>query len=184
MGRCWREKTLAPCVTQLGLNLHLPVMHLGDNDGRGVVYDRFGAPLLEEGETVKAVRKATALALFKGRKARGQPLLHHGQGEVELTMTARRLIVLVDPSLASARDVLKLPGDESWTKGMELFEVIQGRGRYYLVLQWSEIPKVRVPSPRKETATIPIRAAAGGDHTLLVDRETAAWIERYWKTFR
>ena len=73
MGRCWREKTLAPCATQLGLNLHLPVMHLGDNDGRGVVYDRFGAPLLEEGETVKAVRKATALALFKGRKAEQDP---------------------------------------------------------------------------------------------------------------
>jgi hypothetical protein len=159
-------------------------MRLGDNDGRGVVYDRFGTPMLEEDETVEATRKATALALFEGRKARGQPLLHHGQGEVELTMTARRLIVLVDPSLTSARDVLKLPGDESWTKGMELFKVIQGRGRYYLVLEWSEIPKVKVPSPRKETGTIPVRSREGGDHTLLVDRETAAWVERYWKASR
>jgi hypothetical protein len=159
-------------------------MRLGDNDGRGVVYDRFGALILEEGEEVEATRTATALALFEGRKARGQPLLHHGQGETVLTMTARRLIVLVDPSLASARDVLKLPGDESWTKGMALFEVIQGRGRYYLVLEWSEIPKVKVPSPRKETATVPVRAKGGGEHTLLVDRETAAWVERYWRSFR
>jgi hypothetical protein len=156
-------------------------MRLGDNDGRDVVYDRFGAPILEEGEEVEATRTATALALFEGKRARGQPLLHHGQGETVLTMTPRRLIVLVDPSLTSARDVLKLPGDESWTRGMELFSVIQGRGRYYLVLEWSEIPKVRVPSPRKETATIPVRAGEGGDHTLLVDRETAAWMERSWR---
>jgi hypothetical protein len=159
-------------------------MLLGDNDGRGVVYDRFGAPILQEGETLEATRKTTALALFKGRKAKGPPLLHHGQGETVLTMTDRRLIVLVDPSLSSARDVLKLPGDESWTKGMELFEVIQGRGRYYLVLEWSEVPKVRVPSARKATATIPVRSAGDSDHTLLVDRESAAWIERTWREVR
>ena len=159
-------------------------MLLGDNDGRGVVYDRLGSPILEEGETVDAIRTADALALFEGRKTRGPPLLHHGQGETVLTMTDRRLIVLVDPSLTSARDVLRLPGDESWTRGMELFEVIQGRGRYYLVLEWSEVPKVRVPSTRKETTTIPVRPKGGGDHTLLVDRETAAWIERTWRTQR
>ena len=96
-------------------------------------------------------------------------------------MTEGRLIVLIDPSLDTARRVLQLPGDESWTKGMDLFQVIQGRGRYYMVLDWSEIPKVRLPSARKETATIPIVAADGGMYTLLVDRETAAWIERSWK---
>jgi hypothetical protein len=159
-------------------------MRLGDNDGRGVVYDRFGAPILGEGEPVEATRKAESMALYEGRRARGQPLLHHGQGEVGMTMTDRRLIVLVDPSLASARDVLKLPGDESWTKGMELFKVIQGRGRYYLVLTWDEIPKVRVPSPKKATATIPVKSSEGGAYTLLVDRETAAWIERTWQASR
>jgi hypothetical protein len=159
-------------------------MRLGDNDGRGKVYDRFGTLILEEGETVEATRKAEALALFEGKRAKGQPLLHHGQGEVDLTMTDRRLIVLVDPSLSSAREVLQLPGDESWTKGMELFEVIQGRGRYYLVLEWSEIPKMRVPSVKRATATIPIRNADDEVYTLLVDRESAAWIERTWKTFR
>ncbi len=159
-------------------------MLLGDNDGRGVVYDRFGSPILNEGETLDTTRKATALALFEGRKAKGPPLLHHGQGETVLTMTDRRLIVLVDPSLTSARDVLRLPGDESWTRGMELFEVIQGRGRYYLVLEWSEVPKVKVPSVRKDTATIPVRSRGGGEHTLLVDRETSAWIERSWRTHR
>jgi hypothetical protein len=156
-------------------------MRLGDNDGRGEVYDRFGAPILEEGEAVEATRTAEVLALFEGKKAKGQPLLHHGQGEVGLTMTDRRLIVLVDPSLTSARDVLLLPGAESWTKGMELFEVIQGRGRYYLVLTWSEIPKVKVPSQKKQTGTIPLRSKEGDPFILLVDRETAAWIERSWK---
>ncbi len=159
-------------------------MMLGDNDGRGVVYDRWGAPILEEGELIEARRTATTLALFEGRRARGQPLLHHGQGEVGLTMTDRRLIVLVDPSLATARDVLHLPGEESWTRGMELFEVIQGRGRYYLVLAWSEMPRVKVPSPRKATATIPLRSSGGEDHTLVVDRETSAWIERSWRVHR
>jgi hypothetical protein len=67
---------------------------------------------------------------------------------------------------------------------MELFEVIQGRGRYYLVLEWSEIPKMRVPSVKRATATIPIRNADDEVYTLLVDRESAAWIERTWKTFR
>ncbi len=178
------QKAFPPGTRQLWEHNHPLAMRLGDNDGRGVVYDRFGAPVLEEGETVDTTRKAEALALFRGRKAKGQPLLHHGQGEVELTMTDRRLIVLIDPSLSSARDVLRLPGDESWTKGMELFEVIQGRGRYYMLLQWSELPKVKVPSSRKETATIPVRSTDGGDHTLLVDRETAAWIERSWRAFR
>lgn len=159
-------------------------MRLGDNDGRGEVYDRYGSPVLGDGETIETTRKATALALFEGRRARGQPLLHHGQGETVLTLTDRRLIVLVDPSLTSARDVLQLPGDESWTRGMELFEVIQGRGRYYLVLEWPEVPRVKVPSPRKGTATIPVRPSGGGDHTLLVDRETAAWIERTWRAHR
>lgn len=159
-------------------------MLLGDNDGRGVVYDRWGAPILEEGEGIAARRTATTLALFGGRKAKGQPLLHHGQGEVGLTMTDRRLIVLVDPSLATARDVLHLPGEESWTRGMELFEVIQGRGRYYLVLSWSELPRVKVPSSRKATATIPVRTSEGGEYTLMVDRETSAWIERSWKQLK
>lgn len=159
-------------------------MRLGDIDGREVVYDRFGTPILEEGEPVEATRTAEVLAFFVGRKAKGQPLIHHGQGEVGLTMTDRRLIVLVDPSLASARDVLKLPGDESWTKGMELFEVIQGRGRYYLVIEWSEIPKIKVPSAKRSTATIPVKSIDGGVFTLLVDRESAAWVERTWQTFR
>ena len=159
-------------------------MRLGDNDGRGTVYDRMGAPLLEDGEPVEATRTAEAMALFEGKKAKGQPLIHHGQGEVGLTMTDRRLIALVDPSLTSARDVLKLPGAESWTKGVELFTVIQGRGRYYLVLRWSEIPSVKVPSSRKATATIPVRTDEGRVCTLLVDRESAAWIERTWKAFR
>jgi len=159
-------------------------MLLGDNDGRGVVYDRWGSPIMEEGETVEARRTATTLALFDGRKAKGQPLLHHGQGEVGLTMTDRRLVVLVDPSLATARDVLHLPGEESWTRGMELFQVIQGRGRYYLVLSWSELPRVKVPSPRKATATIPVRSTEGRECTLAVDRETSAWIERSWRVHR
>lgn len=158
-------------------------MRLGDNDGRGVVYDRFGAPILEEEEPIEATRTAETLVLFEGKKAKGQPLLHHGQGEVALTLTDRRLIVLVDPSLASARDVLQLPGDESWTKGKELFEVIQGRGRYYLVIEWSEIPMIKVPSAKRATATIPVKSIDGGVYTLLVDRESAAWVERTWQAF-
>ena len=158
-------------------------MRLGDNDGRGVVYDRFGAPILEEGEPIEATRTAETLELFEGKRAKGQPLLHHGQGEVALTLTDRRLIVLVDPSLASARDVLQLPGDESWTKGKELLKVIQGRGRYYLVLRWSEIPKMNVPSAKRATATIPVKNIDGGVFTLVVDRESAAWVERTWKAF-
>lgn len=153
-------------------------MRLGDLDGLGGVYDRQGRPVLEEDEEVQAERTATAFALFDGRRARGQPLLHHGQGEVGMTMTDRRLIVLVDPSLGTARRVLQLPGDESWTKGMELFEVIQGRGRYYLVLRWSEVPRVKVPSPKKATATLRLQPEGGGAATLLVDRETSAWLER------
>jgi len=175
---------LRPCVMDLAEQRHPPPMRLGENDGRGVVYDRFGAPILEEGEPVEATRTAEALALFEGKRAKGQPLIHHDLGEVGLTMTDRRLIVLVDPSLASARDVLKLPGDESWTKGKELFEVILGRGRYYLVLAWSEIPNIRVPSKKKPTATMPIKSAEGGVFTLMVDRESAAWIERTWKASR
>ena len=180
---CW-GKRLALGKTQLGEYFHPLPMLLGDNDGRGVVYDRRGAPLLEEGEPVEATRTAEALALFEGKKAKGQPLIHHGQGEVGLTMTDRRLIVLVDPSLTSARDVLKLPGAESWTKGVELFTVIQGRGRYYLVLKWSEIPVMKVPSSRKATATIPIKTDEGRVYTLLVDRETAAWVNRTWSMAR
>lgn len=159
-------------------------MRLGDNDGRGVVYDRFGAPILEDGEPVEVQRTGEVLALYEGKRAKGMPVIHHGQGEVGMTMTDRRMIILIDPSLASARDVLKLPGDESWTKGMELFEVIQGHGRYYLVLAWSEIPKVKVPSPKRATATIPVSTAEGGAYTLLVDRESAAWIERSWRAHR
>jgi hypothetical protein len=159
-------------------------MLLGDNDGLEVVYDKRGAPILKADEVIVAQRTATILALFEGKKAKGQPLLHHRQGEVGLTMTRSNLIVLVDPSLATARGVLNLPTDEAWTKGMELFEVIQGRGRYYLVLEWSEIPKVKVPSLKKETATIPVRASDGRVLTLMVDRETAAWIERAWRMAR
>ena len=175
---------MRPSATQLGKHLHPPLMRLGDIDGREVVYDRFGTPILAEGEPVEATRTAEVLAFFVGRKAKGQPLIHHGQGEVGLTMTDRRLIVLVDPSLASARDVLNLPGAESWTKGKELFKVIQGRGRYYLVLRWSEIPKIKVPSAKRSTATIPVKSIDGGVFTLLVDRESAAWVERTWQAYR
>jgi hypothetical protein len=153
-------------------------------DGLGTVYDRWGKPVLGEGESISVQRTAEAFALFEGRRPRGPPLLHHGQGEVAITMTGGRLIVLVDPSLGTARRVLQLPGAESWTRGMELFEVIQGRGRYYMVLEWSEILKVRLPSPKKETATIPVRSSEGGVYTMLVDRETAAWVERSWRASR
>ncbi len=159
-------------------------MRLGDLDGRGIVYDRRGRPLLEEGERLVAERKAEAMALFEGKRARGQPLIHHGQGEVALSMTDRRLYVIVDPSLGQARRVLHLPGAESWTRGMELFEVIQGHGRYYLVLEWSELPRVRVPAAGKEVARIPIRTSEGGVLTLVVDRESGAWIESAWRGAR
>lgn len=156
-------------------------MHRGDMDGLRVVYDRMGKPILEEGESISAQRTATTFALFEGKRAKGQPLLHHGQGEVGCTMTDRRLIVLIDPSLETARRVLQLPGGESYTKGTELFEVILGHGRYYLVLEWSEIPKIRVPTAKKETTTFAVRPAEGDVHTLLADRETAAWVERSWR---
>ena len=153
-------------------------MRLGDLDGLREVYDRLGHPILEEDEEILAERKATAFALFEGKKTKGQPLFFHGQGEVGITMTDRRLIVLIDPSLGTARRVLELPGEESWTKGKELFEVIQGRGRYYLVLRWHELPRIKVPSPKRSTATIPIRPEQGGAATMMVDRETSAWLER------
>ena len=159
-------------------------MRLGDLDGLLVVYDRQGRPILEEGESLETERTATALALFEGKRAKGQPLLHHGQGEVGCTMTDRRLIVLIDPSLETARRVLQLPGGESYNKGTELFEVILGRGRYYLVLGWSEIPKMKVPSANRSTATFAVVPAEGGVHTLMVDRETCAWIERAWRRNR
>jgi hypothetical protein len=158
-------------------------MRLGDLDGLRVVYDRQGRPILEEGESMEAEWTATTLALYEGKRAKGQPLLHHDQGEVGCTMTNRRLIVLIDPSLEKARRVLQLPGDESYTKGMELFEVIQGHGRYYLVLEWSEIPKIKVPSGKRETSTFAVIPAEGAVHTLLVDRETCAWTERVWRMY-
>ena len=99
-------------------------------------------------------------------------------------MTDRRLIVLIDPSLETARRVLQLPGGESYTKGTELFEVILGRGRFYLVLEWSEIPRIKVPPAKRSTATFAVVPAEGGVHTLLVDRETCAWIERVWRMYR
>jgi hypothetical protein len=52
-------------------------MRLGDNDGRGKVYDRFGTLILEEGETVEATRKAEALALF-------EPAAHRAGGPVSV----------------------------------------------------------------------------------------------------
>lgn len=158
-------------------------MLIGDLDGLRVVYDRQGRPILEEGESFEAEWTATILALYEGKRAKGQPLLHHDQGEVGCTMTNRRLIVLIDPSLEKARRVLQLPGDESYTKGMELFEVIQGHGRYYLVLEWSEIPNIKVPSEKKETSTFAVIPTEGAIHTLLVDRETCAWTERVWRMY-
>ena len=159
-------------------------MRLGDLDGLRFIYDRQGRPILEEGESLETERTATALTLFEGKRAKGQPLLHHGQGEVACTITDRRLIVLIDPSPETARRVLQLPGGESYTKGTELFEVIQGHGRYYLVLEWSEIPKIKVPSVKKETVTFAVSPAEGEVHTLMVDRETCAWIERVWRMYR
>jgi hypothetical protein len=66
---------------------------------------------------------------------------------------------------------------------VELFTVIQGRGRYYLVLDWSEIPKMKVPSAKKATATITITSTDGRPYILLMDRESTAWVERTWKAF-
>ncbi|MCK4970199.1 MAG: hypothetical protein KAS77_06725, partial [Thermoplasmata archaeon] len=109
-------------------------------DGLKVVYDRLGKPILEDGESIVAQRTATYFEAYHSKKAKGRPIIHHGQGEVGLTMTETRLIILADPDLEPARRVLQLPGDESWTKGKELFNVIQGHGRYYMVLDWSEIP--------------------------------------------
>jgi hypothetical protein len=159
-------------------------MIIGDMDGLKVVYDRLGKPILEEGESIIGERTATAFAAYHGKKAKGRPVAHDGLGEVGFTLTEDRLIVLIDPSMDTARRVLHLPGTESWTKGKELFKVIPSRGRYYMVLDWSEIPKIKLPSTKKETATIPIVATDGGMYTLLVDRESAAWIERSWKASR
>ncbi len=156
-------------------------MWLGDMEGLRVKYTRFGEPILAEGERLVAEHTAQVLALFEGKKPKGEPLIHHGQGEVGCHLTDRRLLVLVDPSLQRARSVLHLPGEESWTRGMELFTVIQGRGRYVLELAWSEIPRVRLPSRRKEVVRVPVEPEGGGPHTLVVDRETAGWIEKVWR---
>ncbi len=159
-------------------------MRRGDLDGLDILYDRIGRPILDEGEVLIAERSATVLALYEGRKAKGQPLLHHGQGDPLVVLTQRRLLVLVDPSLGMARDVLKLPGGESYTRGLELFKVIQGRGRYYLEVVWSELPEVKLPSQKRTTTTIAIRPNEGPEHTLRVDRETAVWIEGAWRDAR
>ena len=156
-------------------------MRLGDLDRLGVLYDKLGRPILAEGEVLLAERTAEALALFKGKRAKGTPLLHSGQGDALVVLTDRRLIVLVDPSLHGARRVLHLPGAESWTRGMELFRVIQGRGRYYAEVDWYEVPRVSVPAGRRRrTVAIPLAPEAGGSHVLLVDRETAGWVESIW----
>lgn len=153
-------------------------MRLGDLDGLQSVYDKLGSPILEEGERLLAEHAAGALAFFEGKRPKGEPLIHQGQGEVSCHLTDRRLIVLVDPSLRKARSVLQLPGEESWTRGMELFSVIQGRGRYYLVLPWSEVGRVRLPFKRKGTVRIPVGPDGGPQGTLVVDRETAGWIAK------
>lgn len=159
-------------------------MRLGDLDGLDSVYDRFGTPLLGEGEHLEVEHTATALALFEGKRARGAPLIHHGQGEVECHLTDRRMLVLVDPSIEGARSVLHLPGEESWTRGMELFEVIQGRGRYFLELAWSEVVRVRLPGRGRDAVAVPLRPEGLGPHVLVVDRETAAWAQRAWRAWR
>ncbi len=156
-------------------------MRLGDLDGLAVLYDKLGHPILADGEVQVGERAAEALALYRGRKARGEPLLHHGQGDVLVVLTDRRMLVLVDPSLGRARRVLHLPGEESWARGMELFAVIQGRGRYYLEVPWGEVPRVRVPARGSEPVEIALRPALDEEHVLVVDRETAAWVERGWK---
>ena len=157
---------------------HSRAMRLGDLDGLGVLYDKVGRPILGEGERLIAERRATLMALFEGKRAKGQPRLHHDQGDVLVVLTDRRLLLLVDPSLGRARDVLRLPGEESWTRGMEMFKVIQGRGRYYVELSWTELAKVKLPSQRRTAVTIPVMADGGVPHILQVDRETAAWIEQ------
>jgi hypothetical protein len=159
-------------------------MKLGDLDGLEVLYDKMGQLVFEEGETFIADRSATVMALYDGKRAKGTPKIHNGQGDVTIHLTDRRMVVLVDPSLSHARRVLHLPGGESWTRGKELFEVIQGRGRYYLTLEWSEIPRIRLPSEKKETVNITLRPMDGGVAILLVDRESAAWIEQAWRTSR
>lgn len=156
-------------------------MRLGDLDGLGVLYDKLGRPILADGEVLLAERTAEALALFEGKRAKGTPLLHSGQGDALVVLTDRRLLVLVDPSLHGARRVLHLPGAESWTRGMELFAVIQGRGRYYAELNWYEVPRVSVPAGRRKRAVaIHLAPEGGGPRVLLVDRETAGWIEGVW----
>jgi hypothetical protein len=155
-------------------------MRLGDLDGLMVLYDKIGKPILADGEVLLAQRTAEALALYRGRRTKGEPLIHSGQGDTLVVLTDRRLLVLVDPSLHAARRVLHLPGAESYTLGRELFTVIQGRGRYYLDIPWYELPKVSVPAKRRGTVRIPVAPEGGGPHLLLVDRETAGWIERIW----
>jgi hypothetical protein len=157
-------------------------MRLGDLDGLDVLYDRVGRPILADGEVLVAKRRAEALALHEGKRARGAPRLHHGQGDVLVVLTSQRLLVLVDPSLQGARRVLHGPGEESWTRGMQLFAVIQGRGRYYLELTWDELPKVRVGGRSREVVDIPVRPREGGPHLLTVDRETAAWVASAWRS--
>ena len=156
-------------------------MRLGDLDGLGVLYDKLGRPILAGGEVLLAERTAEELALHKGKRAKGTPLLHSGQGDALVVLTDRRLVVLVDPSLHGARRVLHLPGAESWTRGMELFAVIQGRGRYYVELNWHEVPRVSVPAGRRKRAVaIPLAPEGDGPHVLLVDRVTAGWVASIW----
>jgi hypothetical protein len=149
-------------------------------DGLRIVYTKMGKPLLEEGEELVAERPTTSFAVYAGSKTKGDPIMHHAQGDTVLHLTDRRMLVLIDPSLSEARDVLRLPGEESYIKGKELFEVIQGRGRYYIIVHWSEIPRMKVPSKSKKTALIQVRPERGQVHTILVDRESALWIERVW----
>ena len=156
-------------------------MRLGDLDGLGVLYDKIGRPILADGEVLLAERTAEELALHKGKRAKGTPLLHSGQGDALVVLTDRRLVVLVDPSLHGARRVLHLPGAESWTRGKELFAVIQGRGRYYVELNWYDIPRVTVPAgARRRKVAITVKPEGDGPHVLLVDRGTAGWVESIW----
>jgi len=156
-------------------------MRIGDLDGLEVIYDKLGRPILADGEVQVGEHSAEAFALYQGRRARGEPLIHHGQGDVLVVLTDGRMLALVDPSLARARRVLHLPGEESWTKGMELFAVIQGRGRYYLEVPWGEVPQVRVGARGSDPVEIALRPDEAEEHLLVVDRETAAWVERGWK---
>ena len=156
-------------------------MRTGDLDGLEVLYDRLGRPILADGEVQVGERRAETFALYRGRKARGEPLIHHGQGEVLVVLTDRRMLALVDPSLGRARRALHLPGEESWTRGMELFAVIQGRGRYYLEVPWGEVPRVRVPARGSAPVGIALRPSDAEEHLLMVDWQTAAWVERGWR---